>query len=188
MESSVVPLKWAQSKKKVFLTLEAKNLSDEGRTITLTPEGHLHFEGKNKVTSSSYKLELDLFDEVVVDTTMWKVTDFSVQFNVSKKNENNPFWPRLTKEKIKSNFITIDWTRWVDEDEADEKNIGYDPEGFDNLPDEDYDDQEDEDDEEEPADLNDLEDNEKVPEVPSVSKPEESAVDQEKNLEEEKKE
>ena len=142
MESSVVPLKWAQHKKVVFLTLEAKNLSEEGRSITLTPEGHLHFEGTNKITSAHYKLELDLFEEVSVEKTKWKVTDYSVQFSISKKSESSAFWPRLTQEKIKSNFIAIDWTHWVDEDEADEKNLDYDPEGFGDLPEEYSDDEE----------------------------------------------
>lgn len=154
MESTVVPLKWAQHKKIIFLTLEAKNLSADGRVITLTPEGQLHFEGTNSVTSVHYKLDLNLFEEVVVETTKWKVTDYCVQFSISKKNEEGEFWPRLTKEKGKSNFITIDWARWVDEDEADEKHLDYDNEGFGGLPDEDYD--EDEDDEDEPADLGDL--------------------------------
>ena len=160
MESSVVAVKWAQHKKIVFLTLEAKNLSSEGRVITLTPEGHLHFEGTNKVTSGSYKLDLNLYDEVVVETTKWKVTDYCVQFSISKKNETAEFWPRLVKEKGKVNYITIDWGRWVDEDEADSKKMDYDAEGFGDLPDDDNEDYDDEDDEEE-ADLGDLEEGDK---------------------------
>ena len=152
MESTVVPVKWAQHKKIVFLTLEAKNLSSEGRVISLTPEGHLHFEGTNKVTSCHYSLDLNLHDEVVVETTKWKVTDYCVQFSISKKNETAEFWPRLIKEKGKVNNITIDWTRWVDEDEADSKKMDYDSEGFGDLPDED-----DEDSDDQEADLGDLE-------------------------------
>jgi hypothetical protein len=154
MESSVVPVKWAQHKKLVFLTLEAKNLSEEGRAITLTPEGSLHFEGKNKVTNAHYKLDLNLFGEVLVETTKWKVTDFSVQFSIAKKSDTEAFWPRLTKEKVKLNFVTVDWARWVDEDEADEKQIDYNPDDFDDLPEEDSDDEE----QEEQADLDDLDD------------------------------
>lgn len=156
MESSVVPLKWAQHKKVVFLTLEAKNLSEEGRAITLTPEGHLHFEGTNKVTSAHYKLEIDLFGEVTVDNTKWKVTDYCVQFSIAKKDESGAFWPRLTKDKTKSNFIAVDWARWIDEDEADEKKLDYDHDNFDDLPGDDSDDE----DEEEAADLGDLDDQE----------------------------
>ena len=152
MESTGVPLKWAQHKKIVFITLEANNLSEEGRVISLTPEGHLHFQGINRVTQAHYLLDLNLFDEVTVESTKWKVTDFSVQFSISKKNESASFWPRLVKEKGKMNLITVDWARWVDEDEADEKHIDYDPDSFDNLPEEDSDDEE----EEEEAPLDDL--------------------------------
>lgn len=142
MESAGVPLKWAQHKKFVFITLEAKNLSEEGRVISLTPEGHLHFQGTNRITQAHYSLDLNLFDEVTVESTKWKVTDFSVQFSISKKNEAASFWPRLVKEKGKMNLISFDWARWVDEDEADEKQIDYDPDSFDDLPDEDSDDEE----------------------------------------------
>lgn len=151
MERTVVQVKWAQHKKFVFLTLEAKNLSEEGRSISLTPEGLLHFEGVNKITNANYKLDLALYEEVIVENTKWKVTDYSVQFSIAKKNDTGSFWPRLTKDRAKLNFVQIDWTRWVDEDEADQKNLNYNHEDFDELPEEDSDD-------EEPANLDDLED------------------------------
>lgn len=134
MELNSLPLKWAQDKSQVFMTLEAKNLAEEARSISLSPEGHLHFQGTNKVNYFQYSLDLNLFDEVNIGTTKWKVTDFAVQFSISKKNPENGFWPRLTKEKKKFHNITIDWTRWVDEDESDEKNIKIDSEGFEDLP------------------------------------------------------
>ena len=168
MESSVVALKWAQHKKIVFLTLEAKNLSETGRVITLTPEGHLHFEGTNKVTNAHYLLDLNLYEDVVVETTKWKVTDYSVQFSITKKNETGAFWPRLIKEKNKVNFISIDWQRWVDEDEADTKNADFRNEDFDDLPDDDEDDEE----EEQEANLNDLEGEEKKEEEEEEKKEE----------------
>ena len=190
METTVVAVKWAQHKKIVFLTLEAKNLSDEGRSITLTPEGQLHFEGINKVTSAHYKLDLNLFEDVVVETSKWKVTDYSVQFSISKKNETGPFWPRLTKEKVKLNNVAADWTRWVDEDEADEKKIDYDQEGFSGLPgdygDEDEDDEEDEEDEEEAGNLDDLENDEKNEEKKDENKEEVKAEEVVKTEEEKK--
>merc|ERR1712060_929439 len=30
------------------------------------------------------------------------------------------YWPRITKEKVKNSRITVDWSKWVDEDEEDE--------------------------------------------------------------------
>ena len=192
MESSTVPLKWAQHKKVVFVTLEAKNLAQEGRVITLSPEGALHFSGTNKVTSAHYLLDLNLFDEVTVEETKWKVTDFSVQFSISKKNPESAFWPRITKEKQKFNNITIDWTRWVDEDEADEKNMAdYNPDEFQNLPGGYGNEEDDEDDEEYPedADLGDLDGDFPLHPAEKEEKPEEKPekVEAKTETEEEKK-
>ena len=177
MESSLIPLKWAQNKRLVFLTLEAKNLSEESRLITLTPEGHLSFSGKNQVTNQKYSLEISLFESVVTDMTKWKVTDFSVQFSICKANQDAEFWPRLTKEKVKMNNLAIDWTRWVDEDEVEDQPEANDQADYENLPGgygDGYDDEDEDEDEE--ADLGDLEDElpnqEKNESPPSDSKEE----------------
>ena len=66
----------------------------------------------------------------------------------------------MTKEKVKQNNITVDWTNWIDEDEADEKKLDYDPDSFDDLPDEDSDDEENDADQ---GDLNDLDEETEKP-------------------------
>ena len=43
--------------------------------------------------------------------------------NLSKKDkEKDPdeWWPRITKEKVKNQFITIDWSKWIDPDASDD--------------------------------------------------------------------
>ena len=49
-----------------------------------------------------------------------------------KKNKEENFWPRLTKEDKKFQHITLDWNRYVDEDEEEEAQEvggpGWDPE------------------------------------------------------------
>ena len=40
--------------------------------------------------------------------------------NIVKKNPEQEYWPRLTKDKIKNSHIQIDWSKWVDEDEENE--------------------------------------------------------------------
>ena len=39
---------------------------------------------------------------------------------LSKKEKEEEYWPRITKDKIKNSRITVDWGKWVDEDEEDE--------------------------------------------------------------------
>ena len=38
-------------------------------------------------------------------------------FNIRKKDVELEYWPRLTKEKLKSPYIKTDFSKWVDEDE-----------------------------------------------------------------------
>ena len=41
-------------------------------------------------------------------------------FTIAKKEVEDEYWPRITKDKIKNSRITVDWNKWVDEDEEDE--------------------------------------------------------------------
>jgi len=36
---------------------------------------------------------------------------------LEKKDTNAAFWPRLLKSKDKNQYIQVDWSKWVDEDE-----------------------------------------------------------------------
>ena len=38
-------------------------------------------------------------------------------FVLQKKNTSDKFWPRLIKSAVKSQYIQVDWAKWVDEDE-----------------------------------------------------------------------
>lgn len=52
-----------------------------------------------------------------------------VQIILFKKNTDAGFWKRLTKDDKKNNFIVVDWSKYVDEDEEEEegqKGLGQD--------------------------------------------------------------
>ena len=36
---------------------------------------------------------------------------------IAKEDKDAEYWPRLTKDKVKNSRITVDWNKWVDEDE-----------------------------------------------------------------------
>ena len=38
---------------------------------------------------------------------------------LAKADAEAEYWPRITKEKVKNSRITVDWNKWVDEDEED---------------------------------------------------------------------
>ena len=88
-----------------------------------------------KFTGSSgekkYEANIELFADVVTEDSKWTKTGFHLLFVLSKKDQNGEFWPRLTKDKVKNQYITVDWSKWVDEDEEEEdpnKGLGgFDP-------------------------------------------------------------
>lgn len=44
---------------------------------------------------------------------------------LAKKDKEASYWPRLIKETGKNNYITVDWNKYIDEDdEKDEGNKG----------------------------------------------------------------
>jgi len=46
---------------------------------------------------------------------------------LAKKDTDAEYWNRLTKEKVKNSRLTVDWNKWVDEDEeADAPEVGGD--------------------------------------------------------------
>lgn len=48
----------------------------------------------------------------------------SVQMKLVKEDAEAEFWPRLTTDKVKEKtFVTIDWDKYVDEDEQDGADI-----------------------------------------------------------------
>ena len=37
------------------------------------------------------------------------------------KKEAGPYWPHLLKEKTKQHWLTVDFNRWMDEDDTDDE-------------------------------------------------------------------
>ena len=58
--------------------------------------------------------------EIETEGSIWNVLPQSVQMKLNKKEKGEEFWVRLLKDKVleKTN-VTIDWDRYVDEDEED---------------------------------------------------------------------
>ena len=119
-------LKWAQRKDRVFITVDV--LDAEKIDINLTDEGQLTFKAESH--SQKFGFDFALFKGVVKADSGWNTKGRNVTFSISKKEDDrDEYWPRLTQDKAKNSKITIDWSKWVDEDEADEAPTpdGYDP-------------------------------------------------------------
>jgi hypothetical protein len=68
----------------------------------------------------NYSFELNLYGEVVKDECKFSLETRNIFLNIKKK-EKAAYWPRLTKENGKLNFVAVDWGHYIEEDDEDEE-------------------------------------------------------------------
>jgi len=109
-------IKWAQRKDRVFLTVDHRDIENE-KIEWVSPT-----QLKIEVTSDkkTFAADLELFGEINIEESKWNKNGLHLQFNLVKKEEG-PYWKRLLKEDKKHNHITVDWSKYVDEDEEEEE-------------------------------------------------------------------
>lgn len=114
------PFKWAQNAERVLMTI---NITDcENIEVDVSEE-----ENKVKFSATSngvkYGLDMEVFMAIVKEDSAWNTKGRNVIINLAKKekSDEDTWWPRITKEKVKNGLIEIDWSRWVDPDGEDEK-------------------------------------------------------------------
>jgi hypothetical protein len=115
---------WAQ---RSSATEEAKNLlfvtiripDCKNVKIDLT-ETHLHLESDSEDSDNHYLLDIDLYQPVDPSLSHHTHNGNSIHYVIRKKDKQEEYWPRLTKEKAKFHYIKTDFDKWVDEDEQDE--------------------------------------------------------------------
>lgn len=69
-----------------------------------------------------------VFDLIVaLQGSVWNVRPREAHFHIMKKDQEAEYWPRLTSDKAaeKKQPISVDWSRYTDEDEEDESS-GFD--------------------------------------------------------------
>lgn len=59
----------------------------------------------SKVEPKTYEFELDLFGEV--EEVKRTLTGKNLSLVLKKKEASEDYWPRLTKEKVKLNFVKV---------------------------------------------------------------------------------
>ncbi|GAA5898625.1 p23/wos2 family protein [Sporobolomyces salmoneus] len=121
----------------VYLTINAADLSPD-YSLEITSGNHLSFKGKTAQSDSKgtaaaaggkeYEFELDLYEPVEV--LRKDLRGKSLLLVLKKKEMKEEYWPRLTKDKIKSNFIKTDFNLWKDEDEQDDEPVEAADEGM----------------------------------------------------------
>ncbi|CAD8097741.1 unnamed protein product [Paramecium sonneborni] len=147
MQKTINPIvKWAQRKDNIFLTVEVRDLKEEKVELTTTS---LKFSASAE--GVNYAFEINLFAEVIVEDSKWTNYGVNVRFILRKKDQAATYWTRLIKETHKLQYLQVDWTKYIDEDDENEEGgKGLDDwnannfQGFDGQgqPDEDDEDQE----------------------------------------------
>ncbi|KAM0067048.1 putative CS domain, HSP20-like chaperone [Helianthus debilis subsp. tardiflorus] len=149
-------IKWAQRDDLIYITIDLPDAKDV--KLKLEPEGKFHFSATTTSGADNipYEIYINLYDKVDVNESKASVGSRNILYLVKKKESK--WWNRLVKEEGRTPvFIKVDWNKWVDEDEQDEKagpDMEYDDVNFSSLNiggggEEDYEDDDDESDSEE---------------------------------------
>ena len=114
--ANTAPVKWAQRTESLYVTISLPDVTEEKFDIN---EKSLTFTGKSQ--GKEWECKFEFFKEIELEGSVWNVLPNSIQMKLLKKDqEEEEFWTRLTNDKIKEkSFCTIDWDRYVDEDEQD---------------------------------------------------------------------
>jgi len=113
---------WAQRTDKVMISIQLGDVTDEHISID---EHCLKFDGKSG--GKQYAVQLELNKDILPNESKQKKGGREYYFELKKKDQTGPFWPRLLKDSKKHGNIKIDFNRWKDEDdESDEDGNKYD--------------------------------------------------------------
>lgn len=113
-------VKWAQRSDKLYLTVELPDAKDV--KLKLEPEGRFMFSAtKDDVP---YEVDIELFDKIKVEDSKCNVGVRSIVYVIAKAEKK--WWARLIKNEGKPPvFLKVDWDKWVDEEDENEK-VGKD--------------------------------------------------------------
>jgi len=115
---NLAPVKWAQRKDSIFVTIVLPDVTDE--TVELTGD-KLTFKGKSG--GEDYDVELKFFAEVDPEKegSKWAVGKRNILFHIMKKEEEGDSWTRLLEDKkLEKTNVKVDWDKYVDSDEETE--------------------------------------------------------------------
>ncbi|KAI7793870.1 prostaglandin E synthase 3b [Triplophysa rosa] len=109
--------KWYDRRDCVFIEFLVEDSKDVKVNFEKSKFGFSCLSGTDNTKHSN---EIDLFDAIDQEGSKHRRTDRSVLCFL-RKAESGKSWPRLTKEKAKLNWLSVDFNNWKDwEDESDE--------------------------------------------------------------------
>lgn len=94
----------------VFLTISAPDVPKEKMTLDVQPT-KVSFTGHSELKNVDYKVELELFAEIVPNESKINHTGKNIEMVLRKKELKEEFWPRLLKESKRLHFLKTDFDK-----------------------------------------------------------------------------
>lgn len=119
------PISWAQRPEYVLLTVALQDTTDV--KLEMKEEGKVLYFTCNAPEDKHYEFTLHFYAPISPEESQHVVRPRQIELKLKKKfrksleeaEEDEVEWPRLTEEKTKHPNITIDWSRWKDQDDDD---------------------------------------------------------------------
>ncbi|XP_019951915.1 prostaglandin E synthase 3b isoform X2 [Paralichthys olivaceus] len=116
--------KWYDRRDAVFIEFCVADSKDVKVNFDKIKFGFSCLGGTDNV---KHENEMDLFDAIDENESKHKCTGRSVLCYLRKAQPGKP-WPRLTKDKVKLSWLSVDFSNWRDwEDDSDEEMVNSNP-------------------------------------------------------------
>jgi hypothetical protein len=114
--SKNLPLSWAQDKLRVFITIKLAGVQNE--EIKFESNG-FNFKGHVE-GDADYDTFFEVFEEICPVDRDTKYQRSGRYFQVIlRKRDSRIWWPRLAKTSQKLHNVSIDWDKWIEDEDAD---------------------------------------------------------------------
>ncbi|KAG6624155.1 co-chaperone protein p23-1-like isoform X1 [Carya illinoinensis] len=116
-------VRWAQRSDVLFITIDLPDAQDV--KLKLEPEGKFFFSATSGAEKIPFEVDIELYDKVNVNESKASIGLRNICYLVKKAEDK--WWSRLLKQEGKPPvFLKVDWDKWVDEDEEQDKKPGND--------------------------------------------------------------
>lgn len=116
---AVIPpaVAWAQTSRVVFLTF---NLECDKPDIKIE-KNSISFNGISSIDKKKYGVNITLYSDIDEEKSTISNVGRQVEVVLPKLAQDEPYWPTLTKEKVKYHWLKIDFNKWQDEEDSAEE-------------------------------------------------------------------
>lgn len=118
MTTKFAPAKWAQRADTIFLRFE---IIDSANVQIEIKETSITFKCTD-AKDTEYSNSIEWYKEINVEDSGYQIKGRSIDCLLYKKDlKNMSYWPRITKNKEKLRWLSVDFNRWRDEDDSEDE-------------------------------------------------------------------